>query len=109
MRIWRDFTFDAAHWLPLVPEDHKCRRMHGHTYRVRIHVMAPKRDDGMVMDFAEIGAAWRPLHERLDHRCLNDVIENPTAENLAQWIFDQLPFASNVEVWETPTSGAACS
>jgi 6-pyruvoyltetrahydropterin/6-carboxytetrahydropterin synthase len=78
--------------LPMVPEDHKCRRMHGHSYRVEVYVSGPVRDDGMVMDFAELKAAWGPLKNRLDHRCLNDVpgLANPTSEALARWIWQEL-------------------
>jgi 6-pyruvoyltetrahydropterin/6-carboxytetrahydropterin synthase len=107
MRVWREFTFEAAHWLPAVPTGHKCRRLHGHSYRVEVHVDGPVAADGMVMDFAEIKAAWIPLDDALDHRCLNDVITNPTSENLARFIWQQLdlPGLARVVVRETCTSG----
>ena len=112
MEIFKDFSFDSAHFLPYVPEDHKCRRMHGHTYRVRIAVrgkLDPKL--GWVMDFTQIKQAWKPLERQLDHRVLNEIegLENPTAEYLAVWIWQkldpELPGLSRVEVYETPTSG----
>lgn len=111
MEIYREFTFEAAHRLPNVPEGHKCARLHGHSYRVVIHVageVAP--ETGWVMDFAEIKKAFAPLSEQLDHYYLNDVpgLENPTSEVIARWIWvrliDQLPL-SQVVVKETCTSG----
>lgn len=111
MRIWKEFRFEAAHRLPLVPEGHKCGRLHGHSYRVEIHVDGPIRADGMVLDFADIKAAWIPLGDELDHRYLNDIagLENPTSEMLAQWIWErllrQLPGLAVVVVAETCTGG----
>lgn len=90
--ISRTYTIQAAHHLPHVPEGHKCGRLHGHTYSVEVEVSAPLRDDGFVIDFAEIDAAWRIVHDTLDHRCLNDIaqLENPTSEILAEWIWGVL-------------------
>lgn len=111
MEIYREFTFEAAHRLPNVPAGHKCARLHGHSYRVVIHVaeeVDPKT--GWVMDFAEIKKAFAPLSEQLDHHYLNEVpgLENPTSEVIARWIWarliDQLPL-SQVVVKETCTSG----
>jgi 6-pyruvoyltetrahydropterin/6-carboxytetrahydropterin synthase len=114
MEIFREFTFEAAHRLPLVPEGHKCARLHGHSYRVEIRVEGPVTEAGWVMDFAVIKDAFAPLHELLDHRYLNEVggLANPTSENLAAWIWDRLATASRlpglsaVVVRETCTSGA---
>ncbi len=112
MDIFKTFTLEAAHRLPNVPPGHKCARMHGHSFRVEIHVSGePGQDTGWVMDFAEIKAAFEPLHSRLDHHCLNDVpgLENPTSERLAIWIWDRLkpalPLLREVVVHETCTSG----
>ncbi len=111
MDAFSAFTFEAAHRLPRVPEGHKCARLHGHSYRVEVHVEGPvDPDSGMVVDFADIKAAFRPLSERLDHFYLNDVegLENPTSENLAKWIWDRLvaPLPlTRVVIRETCTSG----
>jgi 6-pyruvoyltetrahydropterin/6-carboxytetrahydropterin synthase len=112
MEIFREFTFEAAHRLPEVPEGHKCARLHGHSYRVTVHVEGPvDAHAGWVMDFGDIKAAFKPLEERLDHHYLNEVegLENPTSENLAAWIWDrllpELPGLSAIAVRETCTSG----
>ena len=111
MDVFREFTFEAAHLLPNVPEGHKCARLHGHSYRVAVHVEGPvDARSGMVMDFADIKAAFRPIREQLDHYYLNDVegLENPTSENLAHWIWTRLEPAlplSKVVIRETCTSG----
>ena len=69
MEIFKEFDFEAAHRLPMVPADHKCARLHGHSFRVRVTVAGEVgADSGWVMDFAELSAAFRPLHDRLDHR-----------------------------------------
>lgn len=114
MEIFREFTFESAHRLPHVPPGHKCARLHGHSFRVAIHVRGPLDPAlGWVMDFADLKQAWRPLHEALDHRYLNEVegLENPTSEELARWIWRRLlptlPGLSRVVVRETCTSGCA--
>ena len=111
MEIWKEFTFEAAHRLPHVPEGHKCARLHGHSFRVEVHVDGPLREPaGWVMDFADLSAAWRPLHEALDHRYLNEVagLENPTSEVLARWIWERLspalPGLAEIVVRETCTT-----
>ena len=112
MEIWKAFDFEAAHRLPHVPEGHKCARLHGHSFRVELHVAGPLREpEGWVMDFADLKTAWRPLHDALDHRYLNEIpgLENPTSEVLARWIWrrlaDSLPGLSAVVVRETCTTG----
>ena len=112
MELYKEFSFEAAHLLPHVPEGHKCRRLHGHSFHVRVTVRGPLDPAlGWVMDFADIKRAWAPLHEALDHRYLNDIpgLENPTSERLAQWIWQQLAPAlaglAAIEVRETCTSG----
>lgn len=114
MEIWKEFTFEAAHLLPHVPADHKCRRLHGHSYTVRVQVKGePDPRLGWVMDFAEIKIAFEPILERLDHRYLNEIegLENPTAEMLARWIWKRLlprlPVLSRIEIRETCTAGCS--
>ncbi|MCW3053025.1 MAG: 6-carboxy-5,6,7,8-tetrahydropterin synthase [Chthonomonadales bacterium] len=112
MEIFKAFTLEAAHRLPNVPVGHKCARLHGHSFRVEVHVAGPVgAETGWVMDFTDIKAAFQPLHDRLDHNYLNEVdgLENPTSENLAKWIWDHLrpalPGLSKIIVQETCTSG----
>lgn len=92
MQIEKEFIFDAAHFLPLVAQDHKCRRLHGHTYRVTIGVEGEPDSRGWIIDFAEISAVVKPILKQIDHNLLNAVrgLENPTAENIARWIFQQV-------------------
>lgn len=113
MDIFKVFHIEAAHRLPNVPEGHKCAHLHGHSFRVEIHVSGPvDPHTGWVMDFAEIKAAFKPLYERLDHHYLNDIegLANPTSENLARWVWAQLkpalPLLSEVAVHETCTAGS---
>ncbi|NXY93909.1 6-carboxytetrahydropterin synthase QueD [Streptomyces sp. BR123] len=112
MEIFREFTFEAAHRLPNVPAGHKCARLHGHSYKVIVHVEAPVDPEaGWVMDFGDIKRAFKPLEERLDHYYLNEIegLENPTSEILARWIWERLqptlPALSALTVRETCTSG----
>ena len=112
MEIWKQFTFEAAHLLPNLPEGHKCRRLHGHSYTVRICVEGELDPElGWVIDFADIKQAYLPIRRQLDHYYLNEIegLENPTAENIARWIWDrlkpELPILSRIEIGETCTSG----
>jgi 6-pyruvoyltetrahydropterin/6-carboxytetrahydropterin synthase len=112
MEIFKEFTFEAAHRLPGVPEGHKCARLHGHSFRIELHLTGPVQEQtGWVMDFGDIKSAFQPLYEQLDHHYLNEIggLENPTSEVLAKWIWDgvkpRLPMLSEVVVRETCTSG----
>jgi 6-pyruvoyltetrahydropterin/6-carboxytetrahydropterin synthase len=112
MEIWKEFTFEAAHKLPHLPDDHKCTRLHGHSFRVRIYVAGePDCELGWVVDFASIKKAFEPILERLDHYYLNEIegLQNPTSETLAKWIWHHLkpalPILSKVEIAETCTCG----
>lgn len=116
MDIFKTFQIEAAHWLPNVPEGHKCRRMHGHSFQIEVHVRGDVHPSlGWVMDFADIKQAFAPLHAQLDHYCLNHVpgLENPTSEHLAAWIWERLiaalPQLVAVVVRETCTSGCRYS
>ena len=112
MDIFKSFTLEAAHRLPHVPDGHKCARLHGHSFRVEIHVSGVvDAHAGWVMDFSEIKAVFKPIYERLDHHYLNEIpgLENPTSENLARWLWRELkpdlPLLSEITVHETCTSG----
>jgi 6-pyruvoyltetrahydropterin/6-carboxytetrahydropterin synthase len=112
MEIFKEFTFEAAHRLPNVPSDHKCSRLHGHSFRCEIHVAGPVHPKlGWVTDFAELKKAFDPLNQILDHNYLNEIegLQNPTSEVLARWIWNRmqsrLPNLSAVVVRETCTSG----
>ena len=112
MKIYKDITFEAAHMLPNVPEDHKCRRLHGHSFKVRITLDGPVDESiGWVEDFADIKNAFDPIYKELDHNYLNDIdgLSNPTSENLARWIWTrlkpQLNYLSSLEVKETCATG----
>ena len=111
VRLAKSFSFEAAHYLPCFPDGHKCRRMHGHSFRIEVVVegeMDPAK--GYLVDYGDIKKAISPVHDTLDHRCLNEItgLENPTAELLAKWIWDKLkptlPLLSEVIVFETCTS-----
>ena len=112
MEIFKDFTFEAAHRLPHVPEGHKCFRLHGHSFRIRVSVDGEDgAESGWVMDFANITEAVKPVRMMLDHQYLNEVegLSNPTSENLAIWLWERLarrlPGLSQIIVQETCTSG----
>ncbi len=116
MTITQAFTFEAAHHLPHVPETHRCRRLHGHSYRVELRLAGdvdPR--SGFVVDFFEVEKVFQPLLERLDHHLLNEIegLENPTAELIATWIFRRVKPAlgqlESVKVFETPMCWAEYS
>lgn len=112
MEIFKEFIIEAAHRLPNVPEGHKCGRLHGHSFRIQVHVNGPLDAHlGWVIDFADIKAAFKPIEEKIDHHYLNEVegLQNPTSENIARWLWQQLrpalPTLCKVAVQETCTSG----
>ena len=108
------FTFEASHQLPHAPEHSKCRRLHGHSWRIDVHVEGEvDATTGWVVDFDEIAAACEPIHHALDHRHLNDIegLDNPTSETIAIWIWERLatsvPGLSKIVVHETCTARCA--
>lgn len=108
MELRKTFQFEAAHLLPHLPADHKCRRLHGHSFQIEIAVEGECNPQlGWVMDYADMKAAFKPLWNRLDHHYLNEVegLENPTSENVAIWVWDrlkpELPLLTEVVVAET--------
>lgn len=93
VELVKDFRFEAAHFLPNVPEGHKCRRVHGHSFHVQVAVRGPLDPTlGWVMDFADLKGAVDPLVKELDHYLLNELagLSNPTSEILAIWIWNRL-------------------
>lgn len=112
MEIFKTFTFDAAHKLPNLPKDHKCSRLHGHTFVIEIHVKDKMNSQmGWVIDFHEIVDIVKPIVDQLDHQYLNEIdgLDNPTSENIAKWlwfrIFKKLPILKKIVVKESPYSG----
>ena len=110
-RLERDYRFEAAHSLPRVPPEHKCSRLHGHSYRVVVAVEGQVDPNlGWLIDFADIDAVVGPVIAALDHRTLNELegLENPTSERLAAFLWSRiapaLPNLAEVVVSETPTS-----
>jgi 6-pyruvoyltetrahydropterin/6-carboxytetrahydropterin synthase len=112
VEVIQGFRFESAHYLPNVPDTHRCKNMHGHSYRVDVHITAPVDEySGMVIDFFDVDDAFEPVMAALDHQVLNTVegLENPTAENIAIWIFRKLSTIdgiSKVVVHETEFSRA---
>lgn len=111
VRLAKEFTFEAAHALPTFPEGHKCRRLHGHSFRVELIVEGDVDARlGYLVDFGLIKDAAEPLRHQLDHHYLNEIegLENPTSENLAAWIWSRLrptlPLLAEIVVHETCTS-----
>lgn len=111
MQLVKKIKFEAAHYLPNVPEGHKCRRLHGHSFQVDLHITGELDPHlGWVMDLGEMKARFDPLYEQLDHQFLNEIegLENPTSERIAIWIWEKtkplLPLLSKVVVHETCTS-----
>ena len=112
MEVFKEFTFEAAHRLPNVPPDHKCARLHGHSFHVAVHVRGPlDARAGWVVDFGDIIQAFQPIYEQLDHSYLNEIegLDNPTSELLARWLWQrlapELPALCQVTVRETCTAG----
>jgi 6-pyruvoyltetrahydropterin/6-carboxytetrahydropterin synthase len=108
--VTRCYRFESAHWLPGVPETHKCHRIHGHNYQVEISVSGSTDQRGFILEFAELDLLVTPLIDKIDHRLLNDIpgLENPTAELIAEWFASEIKGAVpnycrlfSVRVYET--------
>lgn len=115
MLVSKTFTFDAAHRLDKLPPDHKCHRLHGHTYKVEIMVKGELDAIGMVINYDDLARIWEPVNLLLDHRYLNEIpgLENPTTEHLVKFIYDLLvdlpPFKDKalcLRVFESATTYA---
>ncbi len=111
VRLAKSFTFEAAHFLPTFPDGHKCRRMHGHSFRVEVIVEGEADStQGYLIDYGQIKALIEPIREMLDHRLLNEIdgLANPTSEMIAAWIWGRLesdlPLLAEIVVFETCTS-----
>jgi 6-pyruvoyltetrahydropterin/6-carboxytetrahydropterin synthase len=115
MKIFKEFTFEAAHKLPMVPSTHKCSNLHGHSFRVKICLDGPLNEMGWVMDFSEVKKICSPYIEILDHSYLNEIdgLSNPTSENIAIWLWQKLkeplPSLFSIAVMETCNSGCEYS
>ena len=112
MEIYKEFSIEAAHSLPNVPKGHKCARLHGHSFKIRLYVEGmPNEESGWIIDYADITKAFEATRQILDHSHLNKIkgLNNPTSENLAIWVWNRIvsdfPELSKVEVQETCTSG----
>jgi len=112
VEIFKDFKFEAAHRLPHLPDGHKCKNLHGHSYRLRVVLRGPIDPAlGWVADFADVKAVVKPLIQQLDHAFLNEIegLSQPTSENIAVWIWRKLkpalPHLAEVHLSETATSG----
>jgi 6-pyruvoyltetrahydropterin/6-carboxytetrahydropterin synthase len=107
----KTFRFEAAHSLPNVPDGHKCKRLHGHSYRVDVHVTGqPDPETGWVIDFGDIKRVVEPILDELDHRKLNDIpgLANSTSENIGGYLWEKiapnLPCLSAITIWESDSS-----
>jgi 6-pyruvoyltetrahydropterin/6-carboxytetrahydropterin synthase len=115
--ITKKFRFESAHYLPMMPEGHKCRRMHGHSFRMEVNLLGDiDPESGILMDFGDLKAVVNPYVKMLDHWCINEVgekkgdplLQNPSSENLAKWFFQTLkpilPQLYSIIIHETCTS-----
>ena len=115
MTIYKAFTFDSAHRLTRVPEDHKCSSLHGHTYTLVVFISGPADERGFCggADYCEIGSAVKRVLGHIDHKYLNDVdprcLSNPTTERLAEWLWPrlkaELPSLSKIILKESASTG----
>ena len=93
VELYKEFRFDAAHFLPHAPDGHPNKRMHGHSFRVSVFMRgAPNAETGLLQDLQEVNEAIAKVHDLLDHNTLNEIagLEVPTLENLSIFIFNAL-------------------
>lgn len=112
MFLSKEFTFDAAHFL--TKYHGKCERLHGHTYRLLVTMEGEVKKNGLILDFVILKKIVKEVViEELDHRCLNDIVENPSAEHMVKWIWKKLADHPSfrkkarlyeLTLWETPDS-----
>lgn len=112
MIIYKVFSFDSAHYLPFVPSGHKCGKMHGHTYQLKVFLEGePGVETGWILDYTDLKNGIKPIIDLLDHQLLNEIpgLENPTSENISIWLWDKIkPIFNNLvrlELNETPGTG----
>ena len=112
MDIFKTFSIEEARSLPNLTDGHPCKKVHGHSFKIRINVSGNvDKETGFVMDFGDIDALFKPIYDMLDHSYLNDIegLENPSSENLCRWIWERLtpslPGLSQIEIKETDTTG----
>ncbi len=108
--VFLEYSIDCAHWLPRVPEGHKCGHLHGHRYDIRLEITGDIGDAGWIIDYADIKALADPIVGLLDHKQLNGIVglENPTCENVVKYLRENLPIPglSAIEIRETARAGA---
>jgi 6-pyruvoyltetrahydropterin/6-carboxytetrahydropterin synthase len=112
MNVYKTFSIEAARSLPNLPDGHPCRNVHGHSFKITITVCGEVDEHtGFVLDFSSIDAAFKPIHDQIDHTYLNkiDGLDNPSSENLCKWIWAELipslPGLSQIEIKETDSTG----
>ena len=89
MFVLKEFEFDAAHYLP--EYNGKCERLHGHTYKLVVKVEGTPDKEGMVIDFIRLkNIVKEEVLSKLDHACLNDILKQPSAENISVWVWQRL-------------------
>lgn len=95
LTVTRRYHFESAHFLPKVPEGHKCARLHGHNYEMEVTVSGSMQAEGWIIDFFDMDKIVKPIIDLVDHRCLNIVegLDNPTVENIAPWFFEKIKLA----------------
>jgi 6-pyruvoyltetrahydropterin/6-carboxytetrahydropterin synthase len=105
MRIYKEFFFEAAHFLPSAPPGHSNARVHGHSFRVRVAVDGEPNDQtGILVHFDDLEDAIGDARDALDHHMLNEIdgLQSPTLERIAMWLWDRLhnrlPGLAEIEV-----------